>query len=746
MKPFPLALLAVLAALPCGAVQTQKSTQDSFADFAEGEARGTAVSSDGFLRLGIEATRLATLPVPTVWTAVRAADGTLYVAAGNEGQVFRVGKDGKPEEYFKAKEIQVHALVLDRNGVLFAGTSPDGKVYRIEGPGKSSVFFEPKEKYIWALAFDADGHLFAATGDKGKLFKITAAGKGGVFYDSDETHLRSLLLDAKKRLWAGSDGNGIVYRFDSTSGDTGAPFAAYDSDFREITAMAAAPDGAVFIAAMGDGKSSRSPGLSMSSMPKPPSGAAGNAIAAMMEASAKAEDPGGSSSGQDKPGAGEIVRIGLDGATERWWSDSEDVHALAVTGPARVWAGTGRKGKLIQLTGPRSWTILNQLEAETITALLPRGGEGWIATTSTAGALWALPGTPARKGSFESKVLDARASARWGVADWRAGGAGKVRMLTRTGNTAKPDKVWSDWKPLDPGGRIQSPIARHLQYKLEMEVEGAGDGPFVDRVDLFYQPQNQPPRLARVSVTPANIELAKAPKPEMPLPPVTAAGGAGMGAAGANGRSSASTNPSMGAAMDAMMAAARGPMLQQVKKMGWRSAIWQASDPDSDDLLAQVFFRASGAKKWMLLRGDLRESFFAWDAATWPDGDYALKVVVSDLPGNLPIEQRTDEMVSEVFTVDNAAPVIVPDISPETLKKGSLLLVIRDTTSVVDEAEYSLDGADWRPLLPISGIYDAKENRFAIPIANLAAGDHYVNVRASDSANNIASATIHFRK
>ncbi|MCC7518434.1 MAG: hypothetical protein IT578_04530 [Verrucomicrobiae bacterium] len=742
MKSFLPAFAVLLAALPCVAVQTQKFTQDSFDDFAEGEARGVAVASDGFLRLGVEATRLAALPVQTVWAVADAPDGTLYVAAGNEGQVFRVGRNGQPEEIFKAKELQAQALALDRRGVLFVATLPDGRIYRVEGPGKSSVFFEPKEKYIWALAFDAAGNLFAATGDKGKIFKITPSGKGGVFYDSDETHLRCLLFDAKKRLWVGSDGNGIVYRFDSTAGAAAIPFAAWDSDFREITALAAASDGAVFAAAMGDGKGGRPPPLARPPASKAAASGAGGSVGAQALEAAMKGDGGGSDGGADKSGAGEIVRIAPDGSVERWWGDSEDVYSLAVPGPGRVWAGTGRKGKLLEVIGPHVWTILNQLEAETLTTLLPRG-ERWIAATSNDGALWSLSGATGRKGFFESKILDARASARWGAVEWRAA-AGAAQLLTRSGNTAKPDKVWSGWKTLDAANRIQSPVGRYLQYRIEMKAEKDGAEPAVDRVDLFYQPKNQPPKIARVIVTPDNIELVRAPRPEMPLPPIAAGGAVGAPAAGTNAKGAAAT--SANTAVEALLAAARAPLLQQFRKMGWRSVTWQAGDPDNDDLVAQVWSRASGAEKWTLLCGDLRENFFAWDAARWPDGDYVLKVVVSDLSGNLPAELLSDEMVSEVFTVDHTAPAILPDLSPEALKKGTLSLVIRDTTSVVDEAEYSVDGADWRPLLPVGGIYDVKENRFVIPISDLVPGDHYVNVRASDSADNIASATIRFKK
>lgn len=734
--------LGAVAASRLFAVQTQNFTQDSFADFAEGEARGITVTSDGFLRLGVEAVRLAAIPAPTIWAAVEGPEDAIFVAAGNEGQVFRLVKGGKPEEIFKAKELQAQALAVDRHGALFIGTSPDGKIYRLEKGGKPTLFFEPKEKYIWALAFDAEGNLFAATGEQGKLFKISPSGKGRVFYDSDETHLRALLVDGKKRLWAGSADNGIVYRFDTTDGNDGVPFAAWDSDFREITALAAAPDGAVFVAAMGDGKGARSPALSL--MATAVSKLAAAAKRDGVEGGAKGEGSGAAPGLTEKPGAGEIARIAPDGSVERWWSDSEDVYALAVPAPGRVWAGTGRKGKLLEVTGPRTWAILNQLPGETITALFPRAGE-WIAATSNDGALWRLPGGASRKGSFESKVLDARGSARWGAAELRAS-PGALRLFTRAGNTAKPDKVWSAWKPLGRDGRIQSPVANYLQYKIEMEAEGRAEGPALDRLVLFYQPQNQSPRLVKVVVTPPHVELIKVPRPEMPSPPINATPPSGATSTVGIVKSGAPNAAAVGPMVDAMLAAARAPLLQPTKKLGWRSVTWQASDPDQDDLVAQVWSRAVGTEHWRLIRDDLRENFLAWDAARWPDGNYVLKVVVSDLPGNLPAEQRTDEMLSDVFTVDHTAPEIVADTAPDALKKGVLSLVIRDAVSVVDEAESSMDGAEWRPLLPVNGLYDSKENRFLIPIADLASGEHYVNVRASDAADNVASATIRFKK
>ncbi len=737
----------LLAARPMAAVQTEKFVNDSFEDFAEGEAHGLAIGSDGFVRLGLEAVKWAPLTTPVIWAAVQDASGVLFVAAGNEGQVFRIGANGKAEEYFKAGELQVQALALGPDGALYAASMPDGKIYRVEAKGRSSLFFDPKEKYIWALQFTPSGDLFAATGDKGKLYKISSSGKGHVFYDSDETHLRTMRLDAAGRLWVGSEGNGLVYRFDQLRGSEGAPFVAYDSTFREIKALAVAPDGSVFVGAMGDGKA---PPRLLPFAPKgaPTSGASSNAAIAtlgamisMAQDGARAGEMSATTLTVEKPGAGEIVRILPDGSTEKWWDDGEDVYALAVGEDGHLWAGTGRKGRVLEFVAARQWNVVAQLEAETVSALLRRPHGGWLAATSNAGALWTFAASPGRKGTFESKVFDAHASARWGTLDFQAtGGRGHVALFTRSGNTAKPDKVWSDWSPLNAQGRVQSPVAGHLQYRLEIEAEGgAGATVAVDSITLFYQPKNQSPSITRINVFPSNIELVRMPKMEGPLPPLNVAP-----SGTANGHSPKMTGAE--GMMAAMMAVAKMPTFQQVRRLGWRSAIWQASDPDNDTLSFDVSYRAAGAERWKVLKEGVKDNFLDWAAATWPDGAYYLRVMASDLPDNREDEARTGEWTSDVFTVDNTAPEIQADLSAEALAKGSLALTISDSTSVVDQAEYSLDGADWRPLLPVGGIYDAKSNRFLIPIQRLKAGEHYVVVRASDAADNVASRTIHFTK
>ena len=74
-------------------------------------------------------------------------------------------------------------------------TAPDGKIYRVGPNGKTEEFYDPKQKYIWSMLCDPAGNLYIATGDQGEVHKVTPDGKGAVFFKTDETHARSMALD-----------------------------------------------------------------------------------------------------------------------------------------------------------------------------------------------------------------------------------------------------------------------------------------------------------------------------------------------------------------------------------------------------------------------------------------------------------------------------------------------------------------------------------------------------------------------
>src|SRR5580658_6698111 len=167
---------------------TRTWEQSKFDELIKGTAKGVAVRSTGVLELAPAFTALSTTPSTYIWSIAADRDGNLFAAAGSPARVYRITPDGKSTVIFEPQELQVQALVVDKNGVIYAATNPDGKIYKIEhaatenssGSKKStpkaadsawssSVYFEPGTKYIWDLVLDGANNLYVATGDHGEI-------------------------------------------------------------------------------------------------------------------------------------------------------------------------------------------------------------------------------------------------------------------------------------------------------------------------------------------------------------------------------------------------------------------------------------------------------------------------------------------------------------------------------------------------------------------------------------------------
>src|SRR5438034_2684253 len=249
-------LFCLLASLPLLAEHTRRWRQSSYEEFLKGTAHGVAVRSDGRLELAPKVTLLADADASYLWSVRLDSQGILYAAGGSPAKVFRFDANGKPVIAFDSSDLSAQAMAFDSRGVLYVGTSPDGKVYRVSASGEKSVFFEPKTKYIWDLAFSPDGTLYVATGDKGQVFAVGPDGKGELFYSSDEAHIRVLAFDAKGNLIAGTEPSGRILRISRSSSKASAAkaegFVLYETSKREVTSLAVAADGSIYVSAIGE--------------------------------------------------------------------------------------------------------------------------------------------------------------------------------------------------------------------------------------------------------------------------------------------------------------------------------------------------------------------------------------------------------------------------------------------------------------------------------------------------------------
>ncbi len=714
----------------------------SYNDFVRGHFDGISLSRDGRLTLGPKLETVFTSDQPVIWSVAAAPDGTLYAATGNRGRVYKIDRAGKSSLLWSASEPEVFAIAAGRDGIVYAGTSPNGKVYRIEN-GAATEYFSPQARYIWSLALASNGDLFVGTGDQGKVFRVTSAGKGELYYDTGQSHITGLAIDSQGRLLAGADPNGILYRISAKD----KAFVLYDANLPEIRAIVPMPDGTVYAAALGGSVAKQAQAAAQAAQAN---GAAGGVPGATISVSVDAQaNPGAEIKPQDAklqpPAAGvgspqvtasftpvvdtsgieksAVYRINPDNTVETLWSSKEENVYDLLALEKQILFSTDQNGRIYGLSPDRRVTLVTQTnEGETV-RLLP-ANHSILAATGNMGRIFRLGEKPGEAGSYEAPVHDAGAASQWGAMTWRAELSPNCKIVfrTRSGNSAKPDRTWSEWSPplIDAAGsRISSPNARYIQWKMEM-TGANGATPVLDNVSLAYLPRNSPPVLKSVNVvSQAVVAPARQSAPSANYSvTVTDAGDASSNSTG----TSTQTLPRA--------------FTQQV------TISWQADDPDGDRLLYNVYFRGDGEAQWKTLKTATHDPSLSFDASILADGKYYFRVVASDRESNPPATARDAILDSNPVIIDNTPPAVSIGAYRYAHGAAHIEWEAADAASPLRHCEYSLDAGDWVPVEAADGVIDSLREKFSLDLANLKPGEHLVVVRASDSANNAGVAKV----
>jgi hypothetical protein len=164
---------------------------------------------------------------------------------------------------------------------------------------------------------------------------------------------------------------------------------------------------------------------------------------------------------------------------------------------------------------------------------------------------------------------------------------------------------------------------------------------------------------------------------------------------------------------------------------------WRATDKDGDSLVYRLYYQADGDGAWVpaFLDKPLHKTEYSWDTDSIPDGWYRIKVVASDEESNPVGEALTDEKISDLVKVDNTRPQVL-ELSYDAVG-GILKGTARDNLSLIRYLEYSVDGGEWKYFAPKDGVFDSREEAFEVKIGPLAAGPHFIAVRATDEEGNV---------
>ncbi|HJL15295.1 MAG TPA: hypothetical protein RMH99_06555 [Sandaracinaceae bacterium LLY-WYZ-13_1] len=655
---------ALVLASEAGAVSTERFVLDDAESLAAGDLIRTAVHSDGRVTAGVELARLA-LPddVPVIYSLVRASDGTVYLGTGNEGRIYRL-RGEQLEPFAETGQLLVSSLALGDGGDLYAGTLPEGRVYRVGADGQARELARPDDvEHVWALAWDGSRNtLFAGTGPEGRVYAIDLQGRAQLWWDSDAGHVMSLALGDEGVLYAGTSDEAVVARLTGP----GRAEIVHDFEGNEITALDYA-DGVLAVGA--------------NEFPDPPR---------ISRAHAKRRSASAGRAPRPQPGEGHIWRVGADGRAERLFGQDEGhITSVQVMDDGTIYGGTGHEGRVIRVNPDRTHATWIDVDERQVLAIA-MGGDAPLFVTGDGAAIYRIVDERPANAIWESKVLDARFSARWGQLTWRAQGA--LVFQTRSGNTETPDETWSEWSSdLTDDAPVRSPRGRFLQVRARFERDPDA---VLRAVSVYFLPQNQRPVVTDVRLEGDNEAATKKMRAE---------------------RQDFVPDPSAEYDLE-----------------------WDVRNPDGDRLRYRLHYRREDQSVWRDMLGpgeELTDDEYEWNTASIPDGWYVVRVTASDEPDNPADLVLTDARESEPIRIDNHAPRI------EALRRQGTRLTGRavDTLGPIARLEVAIDGGEWRAIFPTDDLFDTAREAFEIDLSALDPGSHIVAVRATDAAGNVGS-------
>lgn len=717
---------SVACALSAAAQGTKQWTVDRYEDLQRGTADSVAIRNDGRLEAGMSATLVYAAPDSYVWSLTEGPGGIIFAGLGGDkggsAAIVRIGAHGAEDKIFSSKELAVQTVKTAPNGSIVAATSPDGRVYQLNGDGSDPrILFDPastgeKPRYIWDMAVSEDGTVYVATGSPAAVYRIApkSPGKPELLFRTADAHIRSLVLSRNGILWAGSDGAGIIYRLDTQHAGA-EPFAAYASGRREITALALAPDGTLYAAAVGAKGPSSLP-------PLPVTGVVGISVTFLQPGSVSAAN----SSGVVSEGS-EIDRIAPDGTPERLLTLKDDVvYALAIQGN-RVLAATGNRGRMYEIdpvvTG--RFSEVARIEATQATAIAT-GEAGLLVGSSNGGKVLRLQSS-ATTANYTSEVFDAGHYAKWGRVEVEAESR-NFDLFARVGNVPNTAQGWSAWTPVGRTAETTMlPSGRYAQWRADLHADGS-----VDSVTMNYLARNVAPVVDDIIVAMGARVAATSMQPQAPSLQIVFPA--------ANTSQAVNVVP---------QDTASSPLIAQKDRTGVVLR-WSAHDDNGDDLIFSVWYRGMSETTWRLLKDKISERFMSFDAALLPDGRYEAKVIAKDAPVHTDADTLAGERVSLPFTVDTTPPIPGPLVAQMDGGAISWSLDVHDSTSPIAHAEYSIDGEDWQYIEPVGALSDSREERYvahSVPHLNPAAArtsaadaaEHVLAVRVYDRAENMVS-------
>jgi hypothetical protein len=373
----------------------------------------------------------------------------------------------------------------------------------------------------------------------------------------------------------------------------------------------------------------------------------------------------------------------------------------------KFYAGESEDGQVGEFRR-NDFDIVIDLDESKVSKLEDIDGEMWIGTGYPA-KIYRVKNKKVKEGEYISSVFKGGVSVIWGNLTYE--GRGDIKFFVRGGKKEEVDSSWSKWEKVSNNNiAIEEPF---IQWKAVLN----GDKANFKKVQISYGKQNSPPRIKEIGVLPPKIGTGKtdADNPVgMPIP--------------AEQR-------------DRLVKAGfLIPDDAYVIPEGIRCIFWEASDPDNDRLLFDLFV-SRDSKNWDKITGDLLDYNYFLNTYSYPDGNYYVRIVArDDLDETSPL--RSEKETS--FLVDYTPPTVTgiekKYIADSVEVSGTAADELSDIMSVMYNTKET-KALHWKSARSTDKLFDEKEEKFVFKVEKK---EKYVAIRVLDKSGNSKIVRIEF--
>lgn len=667
-------LMLLVVSLNVYAVLPRAFSSESKSFFNGGKYEGVMLTEKNELTLAPKITKIATLDMKHIWKIYPAGGDIAYAAvSGDNAQIYKVNtKDGSSTLFAQASnDTAFTAITTDSEGNVYAAVGPNARVYKYDVNGTLIWESVLEDIYVWDMEFDNNNNLYASTGgNNARVLNIsTTDGASTEIIKNNETHAVTLHYDnMTDTFYVGTSGRGLLLELDTANKSY---TVVYDTGEKEVHTITTDKIGNVYFGTSAREKSS-----------------------AILPSIIDSQN--GNKDMTQKMFRNSLYKVDDRKVVQRLFYLTQTLlFALNSDDDNNIYFITGDQADIYKITAKDGLlNYIGSLKGKTITTFAPTGKGIYFGIAQT-GEIYEMKHEYALNGKFISRTMDTSMTSRFGVFEYLATKPldTTIAVMTRTGNVQKVDDTWSEFQALSSAGKIQSPKARFIQFKLMMTTQSKSVTPKVTSMYISYIAENLSPDVLNVQLVTFNDQEKAANNDPIKRPPL---------------------NPN-----EAMI-------------------MWHGSDPNGDSLLYNLYYRLSGETVYSTFVNNLKTPYVVFDANTMPEAIYDFKVEATDKLDNSISTALTKNF--EIFNVkyDNIPPNVIDFEVVKNDDTHKITFTVTDKFSIINSVKFATsNSSSWSFLAPDDGIVDSRIETFTLDFSAEKEPVTSVSIEVSDVEGNI---------